>query len=434
MRFENREKAGQALASKLKQLKIRHPLILALPRGGVPIAAQVAEELHAPLDILVVRKIGAPDNPEYAIGAIAEDGLYHLNDQAIDELQIPPKQLQTLLDRGMKEVEQRIAQLRGNRPLTPFNGKTVILIDDGLATGSTARVAVDFLRQNGAKQVIFAAPVCARDSAQGLRSEFDRVICLEEPDRFFAVGMWYEDFSQTSDQEVSRIMTRFYEQLPIQKEVLIQDHATALHGDLVIPAHCKGLVLFAHGSGSSRLSPRNQKVARFLNQHHIGTFLFDLLSPTESLDRRNVFDIPFLGDRLLLATQQVLGDPLVHELPIGYFGASTGGAAALWAAADQGSEISAVVSRGGRPDLAIPKLNDVTSPTLLIVGGDDEPVIEMNEAALNSLKHGELVIVPGATHLFEEPGTLEVVCNSAVEWFDRYFAETRNKRTKPHAA
>jgi len=202
------------------------------------------------------------------------------------------------------------------------------------------------------------------------------------------------------------------------QSVNIVDGTVRLQGDLIVPSGATGLVLFAHGSGSSRKSPRNQQVAATLNQAGFATLLFDLLSDAESADRNNVFDIPLLAGRLVLATRWA--KRTVKDLPIGYFGASTGGGAALWAAADLGKEISAVVSRGGRPDLAIPRLPEVSAPTLLIVGGADEPVIEMNQRALQHLKSGELIVVPGATHLFEEPGTLEAVSRHAAQWFGKY--------------
>ncbi len=182
--------------------------------------------------------------------------------------------------------------------------------------------------------------------------------------------------------------------------------------------------IFAHGSGSSSRSPRNVAVAQRLNRDGLATLLFDLLTDDEAADRRNVFDIPLLGRRLKVATEQVAGEEDVRDAPVGYFGASTGAAAALTAAADLGPElIAAVVSRGGRPDLAGEKLAQVASPTLLIVGGRDPEVLRLNEEARRRLKgESELVVIPGATHLFEEPGALERVAELAAEWFGRHFA------------
>lgn len=204
------------------------------------------------------------------------------------------------------------------------------------------------------------------------------------------------------------------------KEVFITEGDISLPGTVTIPPSAQGMVLFAHGSGSSRLSPRNRQVAEALNEVGLGTLLFDLLTEDESRDRSNVFDIPLLAHRLAVATRWILREDALKALSIGYFGASTGAAAAMIAAADLGPQISAVVSRGGRPDLAIPRLAEVSAPTLLIVGGHDEPVISMNEEALEYLPNGTLVIIPGATHLFEEPGTLEQVAEEASSWFLRH--------------
>jgi len=202
---------------------------------------------------------------------------------------------------------------------------------------------------------------------------------------------------------------------------LLQIPPIGLAADLAVPAAAKGIVVFAHGSGSSRLSPRNMFVARDLQNAGFGTLLFDLLTEAEAEDRNNVFDIPLLADRLLLATNWLTERTEVGDLPVGYFGASTGAAAALVAAAQSGAEVAAIVSRGGRPDLAGEALRRVTSPTLLIVGGDDLPTLAVNRDALAQLScEKTLEIVPGATHLFEEPGTLEAVVRLARLWFGRH--------------
>lgn len=196
-----------------------------------------------------------------------------------------------------------------------------------------------------------------------------------------------------------------------------------LEGLLGIPAAPKGLVIFAHGSGSGRFSPRNNYVARRLEQSGFATLLLDLLSPEEEADRRNVFDIGLLALRVVEAKHWARGLPELASLPINYFGASTGGGAALAAAAMDPEHVAAVVSRGGRPDLAGDALTSVEAPTLLLVGGHDEPVIELNRRAMSRMKCTvELAIVPGAGHLFEEPGTLDQVVAKATDWFLRYAA------------
>jgi len=200
--------------------------------------------------------------------------------------------------------------------------------------------------------------------------------------------------------------------------------ASKLSGFLSVPAGAKGMVLFAHGSGSGRFSPRNRLVAQHLQQGGIATLLIDLLMPDEDADRRNVFDIDLLSDRVLTASGWLREDSRTKHLPLGYFGASTGAAAALQAAAHASFEIGAIVSRGGRPDLAGAVLPQVRAPTLLIVGGEDHVVIDLNRAAFDRLDCGkQLAIVPGATHLFEEPGALEEVARLAGQWFALYLGE-----------
>lgn len=196
-----------------------------------------------------------------------------------------------------------------------------------------------------------------------------------------------------------------------------------LEGLLGRPSRAKGLVIFAHGSGSGRFSPRNNYVARRLEEAGFATLLLDLLSPEEEADRRNVFDIELLASRVVEATEWARAHSQLAQLPIGYFGASTGGGAALAAAAMDPQHISAVVSRGGRPDLAGDSLPAVEAPTLLLVGSRDEQVIELNRWAMGRMKcTNELVLVPGAGHLFEEPGTLDYVVAKATQWFERYCA------------
>ncbi len=203
--------------------------------------------------------------------------------------------------------------------------------------------------------------------------------------------------------------------------VKIAGEELILEGILGLPPNSLGVVVFAHGSGSGRFSPRNNFVARHLQQNNLATLLLDLLTEDEADDRQKVFDIDLLADRLLLAKRWLQAEPKTSHLDIGYFGASTGAGAALQAAAREPSNVNAVVSRGGRPDLAESYLDRVTAPTLLIVGGWDEPVIEMNQEAYERLTcEKKLIIVPGATHLFEEPGTLEQVAEHACGWFKQY--------------
>jgi pimeloyl-ACP methyl ester carboxylesterase len=203
--------------------------------------------------------------------------------------------------------------------------------------------------------------------------------------------------------------------------VAVEAEGRTLQGDLGVPEAASGLVVFAHGSGSSRLSPRNRQVAAYLNDRRLATLLFDLLTEHEAADRRKVFDVELLAERLREVTAWARRQPDLESLATGYFGASTGAAAALIAAAEEPSQVKAVVSRGGRPDLALDRLLAVRAPTLLIVGGADVEVLRLNERALRRLQvSAALEIVPGATHLFEEPGALERVAEVSSDWFTKY--------------
>ena len=206
-------------------------------------------------------------------------------------------------------------------------------------------------------------------------------------------------------------------------DIVVPAGRVDLPGTLTVPANPQGVVIFAHGSGSSRKSSRNVAVARSLVNRSCAAFLFDLLSPQEAMDRRNVFNIELLAERMMRATEQIHHQDEVRSTPIGYFGASTGAAAALVAAADLGDEIAAVVSRGGRPDLAGAALPRVTAPTLLLVGSLDSDVLELNRIAQRQMRcETSVIVIPGASHLFEESGTLEQVAEHAGQWFAQAFA------------
>jgi putative phosphoribosyl transferase len=210
-----------------------------------------------------------------------------------------------------------------------------------------------------------------------------------------------------------------------EREVKVPAAWHQLKGILVVPSEARGIVVFAHGSGSGRFSPRNQQVARALQQGGLATLLLDLLEETEAAERQEVFDIELLAERLEFAADWLAHEPDTAALRLGFFGASTGAGVALTAAARQPGMIGAVVSRGGRPDLAWDHLPAVQAPTLLLVGGDDPAVLGLNEEALACLNcPRELRVIPGATHLFSEPGTLEEVARLAGQWFNRYLTPT----------
>lgn len=444
--FLDRRDAGRKLAARVLSLAGERPIVIALPRGGVPVAVEVARALDAPLDILAVRKLGAPGNPEYGVGAITEDGTAVLNTETARAVGMTRQALDATVEREVKELGRRVESYRDGRERIDVRGRTVIVVDDGLATGLTDLAAVRSLRARGATRIVVAVPVGARESVALVGEEADEVVCHTIPPELLGVGYWYRDFSAVSDDEVIAALGVAWGQAPTAgrmgttervptarvtapqpispagpaepRELLLNIGGVSLAGDLSFPAEPRGLVIFAHGSGSSRLSPRNRAVAATLQRAGFSTLLFDLLTEREEHRRELVFDIPLLARRLELVTRWAIAEPDTRGLAVGYFGASTGAAAALRAAAAAGEVVRAVVSRGGRPDLAADRLPYVTAATLLIVGSLDPDVLALNQRAAAMLRcPHRLAVVEGAGHLFAEPGTLEAVARLAADWF-----------------
>ncbi|KUL46927.1 phosphoribosyltransferase family protein [Streptomyces regalis] len=433
MRYDDRRAAGQLLAEGLAELRGQDVVVLGLPRGGVPVAAEVARRLGAPLDVLVVRKLGVPDQPEWAFGAIGEHGVRVLNPDVIGEAGLDSTEQEAVESVERAELERRVRSYRQERDALPVDGRTAVVVDDGLATGATAEAACRVVRGQGAARIVLAVPVGPEHSVARLRQVADDVVCPQTHQVLGSVGAWYRNFAQVSDAEVTSLLAEAARATPrspdvagpteqagpvspSDREVLIPAAGARVGARLVVPEGASAAVAFAHGSGSSRHSPRNQYVATALNRAGLATLLLDLLTDDEAHDRHNVFDILLLARRLHAASLWLRGET---GLPVAYFGASTGAAAALEAAALSGSDVRSVVSRGGRPDLATPAaLTRLRAPTLLIVGSRDTQVLSLNRLAADRM-HCEhrIAVVPGATHLFEEPGTLTTVAELARDWF-----------------
>lgn len=427
-RYTDRTEAGRQLAEDLRDRAFDDPVVLGLPRGGLPVAREVARALDAPLDVVVVRKIGAPGHREFAIGAIGEGGAEVLDEPTIRRLGLDRDRVSAILDDERQELRRRVERYRGHREGIDVRGRTVLVVDDGVATGRTASAACQVLRARGAVRVVLAVPVASPRAVRELEDVYDDVVALQAPRGFMAVGSFYEDFGQTTDEDVERILA---EHAPPSgagasgtappeardAEVDVEVDGLRLPGHLHLPARARAVVVFAHGSGSSRHSPRNRQVAAALHETGLGTLLFDLLTESEAADRRNVFDIGLLAGRVVAAIDWAADRDETGGLPVGLFGASTGAAAALDAAADRPDRVHAVVSRGGRADMA-ERIDRVRAPVLLVVGSRDTTVVDMNRQAQRRLaSSNRLELVDGAGHLFEGPGQLEEVARLARDWF-----------------
>lgn len=444
--FRDREEAARQLLVALAPYRGSRPVVLAIPRGAVPMGRIVAEALDGELDVVLVRKLGAPFNPEYAIGAIDENGSVVLNEQA-GWLGGGESYVRREAERQLALIRERRARYRPGQPPVALEGRTVIVIDDGLATGSTMKAALIAARAQHPRRLVCAVPVAAQDSLADVARFADDVVCLATPRPFDAVGLYYRNFVGVTDEQVVEALAApppagstmataatpdgpasvaspafTTSAAPSVRQVLIPSGEVALEGELTCPAESKGLVIFAHGSGSSRHSPRNRQVAAAMQERSLCTLLFDLLTANEDRDAQARFDIPLLATRLADALAWARQASFLEGRPIGLFGASTGAAAALVVAARHPEQVAAVVSRGGRPDLAGAQvLSKVRTHTLLIVGSADTEVVALNRAAQALMGDwANVVLVPGATHLFEEPGTLEQAALLAAGWFRQW--------------
>ncbi|MFJ9539174.1 phosphoribosyltransferase family protein [Streptomyces sp. NPDC101225] len=434
MLFDDRRQAGRQLAWHLEFLRGHNVVVLGLARSGVPVAYEVAQELGAPLDVLVVRKLRVPWQPEWIFGAVGERGVRVLDEAVVEETGLSLAERAAVEQRVRVELDWWVRRYRAGRQALPLAGRTVVIVDDGLTTGVTAEAACRVARARGAAEVVLAVPVGPAAVVAELHDVADDVVCLQTLLHMDSVGAWYHHFGQTSDAEVADLLVRAARPVPAvplvaaapsprwwRRQVQLPAAGTRLAARLTLPAEAPAVVAFAHGSGSGRHGPHNRYLADALNRAGLGTLLLDLLTEDEEHDQAKVFDVLLLARRLRAAT-----DWLRHEsgLPVVHFGRGTGAAAALEAASAPDPDIRAIVSRGGRPDLVTPTaLTRVRAPTLLIVGSRDTTVLELNRLAADRMRcEHRLRVVPGATHLFTEPGALATVAELAEDWFTAHLA------------
>lgn len=423
--FADRLQAGRQLATALAAYRGRQPLVLAIPRGALPIGRAVADALAGELDVVQVRKLGAPWNPELAIGAIDEQGERYLSPYA-RQLDLDPDWIEQSSQRELQRMRERRARWSPLHPPIPARGRIVIVVDDGLATGASMIAALTAVRAQQPARLICAVPVAAADSLQRVRALADEVICLATPPDFEAVGQYYRDFDPVDEDQVIALLQGPAGD-PADAGELALVHA-GLRAVLTLPAHPWGLVGIAHGSRSGRDSPRNREVARQWSAAGLAVLRMDLLSADETaagIEPDLELRARRLLDMLALAQQR----PALRGLPLGLFGGSTGAAVALRAAGLAGPAIAAVVSRGGRIDLLdATQLHAVYAPILLLVGSEDRELLALNRRLQPVLGQAELQVVAGADHLFGSAGALDQVARAALDWFRRHLRPPNSPR------
>lgn len=342
------------------------------------------------------------------------------------------------------EVDRQRVVFRGGRPLPRLEGRTVIVIDDGMASGLTARAALQVVARARPARTILAVPVTGPETAALMLGLADDVVCVGAPPDFVVVNDWYADFDDCPDAAVLKALKEIagasrngalkrssntYRTAPAEpgaSEIQIETTEGLINGSLDLPRGARGVALFAHGGGSSRRSPRSRVVAKRLGQEGLATLRIDLLTARErrieAKTKHLRFNVGLLAERVLAATRWLAENPSTRGLPRAYFGASTGASAMLAVAARQPGLVAAIVSRGGRTDLAEPLLPRVLAPTLLLAGERDETVLRLNRRALEQLGSQEkkMIEIEGATHLFEYPGSMERVAQLTSEWFSQH--------------
>jgi len=444
--FEDRADAGRALARALGAWLGAHPgadpLVLGMARGGVPVARVVADALGAPLDVAVARKLGVPGVEEVALGAIAEGDGRVVGDDVGWYIGVPPHVVACVAARERAELARRARLYRAGRAAPDVRGRTVALVDDGLATGATLRAAARALRAARPARLVVAVPVADATSARELRAEVDDLVAVVCAEPFGTVSAWYEAFPAVSDAEVLAALGLPNVSNvpnvpnvpdggapppagPAPRTVTIPVDGGVVEADVEAPEGARGLAILAHGGGSSRRGYRNRYLAGRLRLAGFATLRLDLLTAAEqdadATTASERFDVARIGRRLVAACDWATRDGLPGADRVALVGASTGAAAALLAAAERPTQVSAVVARGGRVDLAGEAASRVRAPTLLVVGGADADTLRWNRETLRRLPRGtRLTVVPDAGHTFEEPGALGAVAEHAVRWLERH--------------
>lgn len=418
--FTNRTSAAQLLADHLEDLRHLNPVVLGIPRGAVPMTKIIADRLDAEMDVVLVKKIGHPRHPEFALGSVTEDGDVILGSGALQYGMIEEdlsEQAKTIAVR----LQETRAHYRNHAPAVSLRDRNVVIVDDGIATGATMTAAVEFVRRARARQIIVATPVASSQAVERLEAEGVEVRVLKVPETFGAVGYYYENFAQVSDAEIGE----FFRILP--REIEVSEDGVRLKATLGLPQKPRGLVLFAHGTGHGRQSPKNQYIAEAFNREGYATLLVDLMTPEEADDDLNRFEIGLLVHRLRACLNWARTQKELSTVPFALYGTHTGTAAALMLAAQSSHAIDAIVSRSGRPDLVTEILPQLSVPTLFLVGAEDRSVLRLHEQAFMQM-HGERKLHPirEAGAFIDTDLQMEEIVRESLRWVERNFRDRRS--------
>lgn len=419
-RFQNREEAGRLLGEKLLSYKNQHPVILAVPRGGVPVAFEVAKLLNCPLDLIMVKKIGAPKQPELAVGAVSEDSIPIYNKSLVRALSLKHSYLDQVAKKKIKEVHEQLKEFRGTKIPENIKNRTVILIDDGIATGATLMAAIQFIRQKEPLKIVVASPVGSKENLQRIKKLADDVICLKTPDPFMSVGLWYENFNQVSNEEVIRLLgdSRFLAE-ESNSEIVIQDAHTELHGELHLCDHGKDLIVLTSGSELYQHNPRCQTFKEEFLKSGFNVLLLNLYSEKEIQNTTSPVSLATLSRRLILGTEAAITKIKSSPVSVGYFAMGVGAGAALAASAQSARKISAIVSFRGRPDMAEEYWRRIETPVLFIAGENDTSIVSIHNYEKEKLRHAKSIAIPHTTY-FEEFEPLSEAVEYSLDWFTRF--------------